>query len=293
MDEVSAADILLTGFGEADFAAVRGAIAALGRSALPGDPAHNTNTSLVLTAAYDESSLRGQRAAAIDDRRPWCFCVPVGERGLVAAASSAREGRMLLLPPVERELKRLLAALAEDAKDRGAGDAAFSGLWRLDAEFSWKTSAFDVSRVCRRLARLLAESGYYNDRAGEDECALALEEALVNSVDHGNLGLDSSLKPDDPLSEDLYSAERERRMAESSYGDKLVRIRVSVADGEANVALEDEGAGFDTTKIAESPSGLDVSGKGFWFIKRPFDAASYNSKGNTLTLSKRKPDSWR
>jgi len=202
---------------------------------------------------------------------------------------------MLLLPPEGRELRRLISALVEEAKERGAGDAAFRGLGALEAAFAWKTSEFDISRVCRRLARLLTESGCYPDRAGEDECALALEEALINSVDHGNLGLDSSLKPDDPLGEDVYEKEREARLKDPAYGDKLVRIHLSIDKAEARVVLEDEGPGFDTSQIAESPSGLDVSGKGFWLIKRPFDAASYNAKGNALTLSRRRhaaaPDS--
>lgn len=286
MSDGASSDVLLTGFDEADVPAVRDAIAALGRRAVPGDAVNDTAPSLVLAAAYDETALRGQRASALDDPRPWCFCVPASDRALVAAASYAREGRMLLLPPEARELKRLLSALSEDARERSGGDAAFSGLQRLEAEFSWRTSSFDVSRVCRRLAHLLAESGFYADRTGEDECALALEEALVNSVEHGNLALHSSLKPGQALDEDRYEAERDKRMSDPAYGDRLVRVSLTIANGRAELVLEDQGAGFDTTKVDEGPSGLDVSGKGFWLIKRPFDAATYNAKGNSLTLSK-------
>jgi hypothetical protein len=282
-------DILLTNFADPELRVLREAIGALGRRASMGDPVNDTTQTFVLAAAYDETSLRGNRAAALEDPRPWCFCVPASERSLVAAAASAREGRMLLLPPDDRELKRVLSALSEDARERYAGNAAFSGLRALDAEFLWKTSAFEVSLVCRRVARLLAESGFYFDRAGEDECALALEEALVNSVEHGNLALDSSLRPDDPLQEDLYEAEREKRLADPAFGDKLVRVTLAIADDEATIALEDEGEGFDTSKVDDSPSGLDVSGKGFWLIKRPFDSAAYNAKGNKLTLVRRRP----
>ena len=288
MGDDPSAHILLTGFTDADLPALRDAIGALGRSFVVGDPASDSSPALVFTAASDESALRNQRAAALDDPRPWCFCVPADSRSLVAAASAAREGRMLLLPPDNRELRRLLSALAEEVKERGAGDATFSALERLDADFSWKSSVFQVSRVCRRVAQLLTESGFYSDRQGEDECALALEEALVNSVEHGNLALDSSLRPDDTLGEDLYEAERGRRMADPAYGDKLVRIHISINSEEAKIVLEDEGPGFDTTKVAAGPSGLDVSGKGFWLIKRPFDLAAYNKKGNSLTLSRRK-----
>jgi anti-sigma regulatory factor (Ser/Thr protein kinase) len=289
MGKDAQADFLLTGFRDADAEALAAAIGRLGRSCLAGDPVNDPQPAFILAAAYDESGLRASRASAMDDLRPWCFCVPASERALVAAAASAREGSLLLLPPEERELKRLAAAMAEEAKERAAGDAAFAGLERLEAAFSWKTSDFQVSKTCRRLARLLAESGFYRDRAGEDECALALEEALVNSIEHGNLGLDSSLRPDDSLAEDRYEAEREKRLADPAWGGRLVRVRLSMAGDEATLELEDEGPGFDTSRLDEGPSGLDVSGKGFWLIKRPFDAASYNAKGNLLTLVKRKP----
>jgi anti-sigma regulatory factor (Ser/Thr protein kinase) len=289
MNEEPTVEILLTNFAEADLGILRDAIGGLGRRAVPGDPVNDTGSAFVLAAAYDETSLRGNRAAALEEKRPWCFCVPASDRSLVAAAASAREGHMLLLPPELRELKRVLSTLSEDAKERGAGNAAFSGLRRLEAEFSWKTSSFEVSLVCRRIARLLAESGFYADRAGEDECALALEEALVNSVEHGNLSLDSSLKPDDSLQEDRYEAERARRIADPAFGDRLVSASLFIAGDEAKVVLEDEGNGFDTSRIDESPSGHEISGKGFWFIKRPFDEAVYNSKGNRLTLVRRKP----
>ena len=166
MGDGPSAHILLTGFADADLPALRDAIGALGRSFVVGDPAIDNSSALVFAAASDESALRGQRAAALDDPRPWCFCVAADSRSLVAAASAAREGRMLLLPPDGRELKRLLSALAEEVKERGAGDATFSALQRLDADFSWKSSAFQVSRVCRRIARLLTESGFYADRQG-------------------------------------------------------------------------------------------------------------------------------
>jgi anti-sigma regulatory factor (Ser/Thr protein kinase) len=289
MANEKAADILVTGFEDADLRLLLDALAAAGRSAASGDAVNDAEAPIVLAAAYDERGLRGMRAAALEDARPWCFCVRAEDRGLIAAAALAREGCLLLLPPSDRELKRLLSALDEDAKDKTSGDAAFLGLERLEADFSWRTDSFEVSRVCRRISRLLAEAGFYESRASEDECALSLEEALVNSVEHGNLELDSSLRPDDSLQEDLYEAEREKRLADAAYGSRLIRMSLRIAEEEAVIAIEDEGRGFDTSKIDSSPSGLDVSGKGFWLIKQPFDAAEYNSKGNVLTLTRRRP----
>jgi anti-sigma regulatory factor (Ser/Thr protein kinase) len=40
--------------------------------------------------------------------------------------------------------------------------------------------------------------------------------------------------------------------------------------------------------MGDGPAALGISGRGFWLIRRPFDAVSYNLKGNRLTLVKRK-----
>ncbi len=281
-------EYLLTAFEGRDASMLIAALSDLGHSATLGDPVNDQTQSCVFAAAYDESSLRGQRAAALEDPRPWCFCVPAIDRTLVAAASSAREGRVLLLPPEKRELKRLIAAISDEARECLRVKNFFSGLKRCDAEFEWRSRDIDVSPTCRRLAHLLREAGFYRDRAEEDQCALALEEAMVNSIEHGNLGLDSSLRPNDYASEDLYEAERERRMADQGLGGKLVRVSLRLSAQEAAIRIEDEGEGFDTAILERSAEGLEVSGKGYWLIKRPFDTASYSEGGRILTLTKKR-----
>ena len=281
-------DILLSGFADGDRLELARLLGKLGKKTLTGDVINDPSAVFVMAAAYDEPGLRAARAAALEETRPWCFAVPATERPLVAAAATAREGRFLLLPAEERELRRVLSALAEDARERSAGGAAFSGLRSMKAGFSWKTNELDLSRVCRRLAHLLGECGFYPGPGAEDECCLALEEALVNSVEHGNLELDSSLRPDDPLAEDRYEAEREKRLADPAYGGRLISIDLDIEADEASLVIADEGRGFDTSAVDEPPSALEVSGKGFWLIKRPFDEASYNDKGNRLRLVKRK-----
>jgi hypothetical protein len=281
-------DVLLSGFDPGDLGAAAHALSSLGRGAAAGDPVSDPRSAFVLAAAYDEPSLRAARAAALGDSRPWCFCVPAQARALVAAASAAREGLLLLLPPDRRELRRVLSSLSEEARERGAAGAAFSGLERLEARFAWRTGSVDVGMVARRIARLLAESGLYGDRAGEDECALALEEALVNAVEHGNLALDSSLRSYDPLSEDRYGQERARRLADPAYADKLVRATLVVSGGEAQIVLEDEGAGFDLAALEGAAEAGTEGGKGLWLIRKPFDVATYEAGGRRLTLVRRR-----
>ncbi|MBK8812800.1 MAG: ATP-binding protein [Acidobacteria bacterium] len=91
---------------------------------------------------------------------------------------------------------------------------------------------------------------------------IALDEAFVNAVKHGNK-FDSA---------------------------KLVRISADVSPDEARFTIEDEGDGFD---VSEIPDPLDpvnlfkTSGRGVLFIYNIMDEVSYNDRGNRLTMVKR------
>lgn len=91
---------------------------------------------------------------------------------------------------------------------------------------------------------------------------VALDEAFVNAVKHGN----------------KYNA------------DKLVRISASVSTKEARFTIEDEGEGFDVNKIPDplDPENLfKTSGRGVLFIYNIMDEVVYNEKGNKLTMVKK------
>lgn len=94
---------------------------------------------------------------------------------------------------------------------------------------------------------------------------VALDEAFVNAVKHGN----------------KFDA------------NKLVRITADVSPDEARFTIEDEGDGFN---IAEIPDPLDpqnlfkASGRGVLFIYNIMDEVKYNERGNRLTMVKKRAD---
>lgn len=91
---------------------------------------------------------------------------------------------------------------------------------------------------------------------------VALDEAFVNAVKHGNK-FDSA---------------------------KLVRITADVTRKEARFTIEDEGEGFDVNSIPDplDPQNLfKSSGRGVLFIYNIMDEVKYNERGNRLTMVKR------
>jgi serine/threonine-protein kinase RsbW len=95
---------------------------------------------------------------------------------------------------------------------------------------------------------------------------IALDEAFVNAVKHGN--------KNDPT--------------------KLVRITAELSPKEARFTVEDEGEGFDVEQIPDprDPENLfKSSGRGVLLIYNIMDKVEYNARGNRLTMVKRPEDS--
>lgn len=95
---------------------------------------------------------------------------------------------------------------------------------------------------------------------------IALDEAFVNAVKHGN--------KNDPA--------------------KLVRITADLSTKEARFTVEDEGQGFNLKEIPDplDPANLfKTSGRGVLLIYNIMDEVEYNERGNKLTMVKRPEDS--
>ena len=91
---------------------------------------------------------------------------------------------------------------------------------------------------------------------------IALDEAFVNAVKHGNRG-------------DHH---------------KLVRITADLSAKEARFTVEDEGDGFNLQEIPDptDPANLfKTSGRGVLLIYNIMDEVEYNERGNRLTMVKR------
>jgi serine/threonine-protein kinase RsbW len=91
---------------------------------------------------------------------------------------------------------------------------------------------------------------------------VALDEAFVNAVKHGN--------KNDPT--------------------KLVRITAELTPQEASFTVEDEGEGFDIRQIPDpcDPANLfRTSGRGVLLIYNIMDEVEYNAQGNRVKMVKR------
>jgi CheY-like chemotaxis protein/anti-sigma regulatory factor (Ser/Thr protein kinase) len=117
---------------------------------------------------------------------------------------------------------------------------------------------------------------------------IALEEALVNAMHHGNLEVSS-----DPRGEcdEAYYALVARRRQESPYQDRRVFVEANLSRDEAVFVVRDEGPGFDLAKLPDpdDPAGLErVGGRGMLLMQAFMDEVTYNDRGNAVMLVKRR-----
>lgn len=115
---------------------------------------------------------------------------------------------------------------------------------------------------------------------------LALQEAIANSIEHGNLGLPSEWKNE--ICEDgvdRFSKEKEARLKQQHYADKKVKISVSWSQKELEISIQDEGTGFDLSSY-QSSKGTEPYGRGLAMIRASVDEVSFDKGGTVIRMVK-------
>jgi CheY-like chemotaxis protein/anti-sigma regulatory factor (Ser/Thr protein kinase) len=119
--------------------------------------------------------------------------------------------------------------------------------------------------------------------AERESVALAVHEAILNAIIHGNLEVPSSLKNEDKRFEELL-AERQR---DPAYSSRTVRIEYRADRTFAEYVVEDDGDGFDShllPDLSDTSTLLEVSGRGILIIRLTMSEVSWNERGNRIRM---------
>jgi CheY-like chemotaxis protein len=145
------------------------------------------------------------------------------------------------------------------------------------------------------------------DAAARLQVEVALEQAILNAMYHGNLELSSAeLRADrqraadaqggtNPNAEGSEGAEPaptliEQRRHTEPYCQRKVLVRALINREEARFVVRDEGHGFDVQSCLDvSLSDDENAGRGLVLMWALMDKVIYNKTGNEVTLIKRKP----
>lgn len=139
--------------------------------------------------------------------------------------------------------------------------------------------------LSRHLQQMLGDA-WGIDRTDRLRSGTAFEEALLNALYHGNLEVSSDLKEIDHTA--FYKLVEERRNS-SPWRDRRIHVHVRLTAHEVEVAIRDEGPGFDPSKLPDptDPENLDrPCGRGVMLMRAFMDHVSYNDQGNEVTLKR-------
>lgn len=119
---------------------------------------------------------------------------------------------------------------------------------------------------------------------------IALEEAILNAMYHGNLEVSSELRRDgDQPYRDLI----EQRKRQEPYCKRTVTIRATLSRDEAVYVIRDQGPGFDPSVLPDptDPANLEsTSGRGLLLIRTFMDEVYHRDGGREIVMILRRRD---
>ncbi len=150
-------------------------------------------------------------------------------------------------------------------------------------EFAVENDTRFVSAIVEQL--LDAVSVVCVESASRMKIGIAVEEALLNAMIHGNLEVSSELRErEDDSYQKLIAARRRNPL----YGDRKVTVGVDVNRERVQFSIEDEGPGFDVVNLPD-PSREDrlnvPSGRGIMMMRTLMDEVVFSDQGNKVVLT--------
>lgn len=189
----------------------------------------------------------------------------------------------------ERLQETVAQVLARAAADR-TRQRLLECQTHFECDFLLHTDPDLVPLLVDFIQRTLAEM-QYGDAAERVQIGVAIEEAVVNALVHGNLEISGdevrrtrSGGRDPALATLLAERRREPRLR-----DRPIRFTASIGPDGCRFVVRDGGDGFDAQGVAQRDaaenfgSGVD---RGLVLMRTLMDEVRYNSEGNEVTLVK-------
>jgi anti-sigma regulatory factor (Ser/Thr protein kinase)/anti-anti-sigma regulatory factor len=207
------------------------------------------------------------------------------------AVEALRQGAASYVPKSQLA-ETLLDVVGETIRLLRADHAQMRLLDRLaQATFRLKNNPALIGPLADLVERMIAKQGLC-DSIGQLRIAIALSEAVLNAITHGNL---KTAHKQAVESERKWIREKIMGLPEEeglpSRRDPRVHIQVAVSSEEARVSIRDEGPGFDVADILGSGDPgklLSSGGRGLALMLTLMDEVTFNEAGNEVTMVKRR-----
>jgi CheY-like chemotaxis protein len=188
---------------------------------------------------------------------------------------------------LSRQLFETLSNVLEVTQAVRGHQRALQCLRRSDLDFELENDPSVVPHLVGHLRENLLGMRVCNENE-VIRIGMALREALMNAIWHGNLELTShSPEEGGKANEPLLAARRQQ----PPYRDRHVHLLVKESPDEVIYVIRDEGPGFNPALLPDlrDPATWDRFGeRGLVLIRSFMDEVRYNKSGNEITMIKRR-----
>jgi len=205
------------------------------------------------------------------------------------AVTALQQGAASYVPKtlMARDLGRVIDTVLSASRDRRRSDAVLTSLVQQRLRFSFPNDRRLVGSAVNALQDYASRFGIFTDRE-RIRVGVALEEALLNAIIHGNLEVSSKLRDAEDGSFDRLIA---LRVDKAPFCTRRVSVKADFTPTEARFVIRDQGRGFDVSKLPDPTDPVNIArahGRGVLLIRTFMDEVHYNPKGNQVTMVKRK-----
>ena len=206
------------------------------------------------------------------------------------AVQALRSGASGYIP--KRNLARdVVESLEEVLSVTSSQKKATQFLNRMTAaeyRFSLENDTDLISQVVSQVESVMKQMELF-DESVQMRIGVAVHEAAVNAMVHGNLGIGSELKAGDW---DAYHSTIATRSNQEPYASRRVTFTIrATRDPYLEVRVKDQGKGFDPAKLPDptDPANIEQScGRGLLLIRTFFDEVTHSPSGNEIIMIRKR-----
>jgi len=206
------------------------------------------------------------------------------------AADALRAGAASYVPKqhLETHLAPTLTRTLDVLEASQASERLSQFLAREEADYVFASDTALVPHVIARFQETMSQFGLADENQLM-QVSIALDEALVNAIIHGNLEVTSDLRSIDDGKP--YYELITKRQEEAPYQTRQVYVSIAADREQCSFVIRDEGPGFNPHSIPDptDPANLEtIGGRGLMLITAFMDEVKHNESGNEIRMMKRK-----
>jgi CheY-like chemotaxis protein len=192
---------------------------------------------------------------------------------------------------VQKLPRTMLEVLSRAEAERGSKHL-LRCLTRSEFTFVLENDARLIDPLVDLVQQMVAATGL-GDFTGRLRIGLALKEAILNALFHGNLEIGAAEleQVQHTLIREQDLSIVEQRRAQPLYHDRTIFVDVRIDPDEARFIVRDDGKGFDVAAVLGAMDANDLAserGRGLVLMRTFMDEVAYNSAGNEVTMVKRR-----